>query len=292
MSMSRVAAQASTCPRGFSGVDTGNSHGSPSPGLFDEKSAQNYYDVLTRTAENVSPLYLLDAFDLVVLGAYFSLLALLSVYGAYRVKQVIDFWRYRPFAPLPKALYAESALPRVTVQLPLYNEAYVVERLLAAVAALDYPRARLEVQVLDDSTDETRDLARAAVARLRARGLDAAYVHRDDRSGFKAGALEAGLRTAKGELLAIFDADFVPRPQTLRTLVHFFNDPLVACAQMRWSHITAARTCSRASDRPLDGHSSSTNRSQSHGGFFNFNGTAGMWRRRAIELSAAGSTTR
>src|SRR5918993_893883 len=200
--------------------------------LSDERSARSYYDVLTKTAENVSPLYLLDAFDLVVLGAYFSILALLSVYGAYRVKQVIDFWRYRPFAPLPKALYAEAALPRVTVQLPLYNEAYVVERLLAAVAALDYPRERLEVQVLDDSTDETRDLARAAVERLAGRGLDATYVHRDDRSGFKAGALEAGLRTAKGELVAIFDADFVPRPHTLRTLVHFFNDPLVACAQM------------------------------------------------------------
>jgi cellulose synthase/poly-beta-1,6-N-acetylglucosamine synthase-like glycosyltransferase len=243
--------------------------------------------VLTRTAENVSPLYLLDAFDLVVLGAYFSLLALLSVYGAYRVKQVIDFWRYRHFEPRPKSLYAERELPRVTVQLPLYNEMYVVERLLGAVAALDYPRDRLEIQVLDDSTDETQDVARAAVERLRAGGLDASYVHRDDRSGFKAGALEAGLRTAKGELVAIFDADFVPRPRTLRALVHFFNDPLVACAQMRWSHINGrTNLLTRLQTVLLDGHFviEQTVRNRT-GGFFNFNGTAGIWRRRAIELS-------
>jgi cellulose synthase/poly-beta-1,6-N-acetylglucosamine synthase-like glycosyltransferase len=274
-------------PRGFTGGSTLETHWLVFARLFDEKSAQNYYDVLARTAENISPLYLLDAFDLAVLGAYFGLLALLSVYGAYRVKQVIDFWRCRRMEPRPRSLYAERELPRVTVQLPLFNEMYVVERLLAAVAALDYPRERLEIQVLDDSTDETREVARAAVARLRGHGLDAAYVHRDDRAGFKAGALEAGLRTAKGELVAIFDADFVPRPQTLRKLVHFFNDPLVACAQMRWSHINGrTNLLTRLQTVLLDGHFvvEQTVRNRT-GGFFNFNGTAGMWRRRAIELS-------
>src|SRR5215210_6735428 len=195
---------------------------------------------VAKTAENISPLYQLDAFDWTVLSVYFAVLFLLSLYGAYRIKQVVDFWRYRKVEPEPKALFAEGELPRVTVQLPLFNEVYVVERLLAAVTAIDYPRARLEIQVLDDSTDETRDTAARAVERYRAEGFDISYIHREDRTGFKAGALEHGLRTAKGELVAIFDADFVPRPDCLRKLVHFFSDPLVGCAQMRWSHINGS----------------------------------------------------
>jgi cellulose synthase/poly-beta-1,6-N-acetylglucosamine synthase-like glycosyltransferase len=256
--------------------------------LSPEQLARRYYDeALAAAAENVSTLYRLDALDWAVLALYFSILALLSVYGAYRVRQVVDFWRYRRLAPTPKRLFADAELPRVTVQLPLFNEVYVVERLLAAVSALDYPRDRFEVQVLDDSTDETQAAARAAVERLRREGFDASYVHRDDRTGFKAGALENGLRTAKGELVAIFDADFVPRPDALRKLVHFFTDPLVACAQMRWSHINGAyNLLTRLQTVLLDGHFvvEQTVRNRT-GGFFNFNGTAGIWRRRAIELS-------
>jgi cellulose synthase/poly-beta-1,6-N-acetylglucosamine synthase-like glycosyltransferase len=240
-----------------------------------------------KTAENISPLYRLDALDWVVLVPYFALLFVLAVYGAYRIKQVFDFWRYRHLAPEPKGRFAEEELPRVTLQLPLFNELYVVERLLAAVARIDYPRDRLEVQVLDDSTDETREAARRAVERYRAEGLDICYVHREDREGFKAGALENGLKTAKGELVAIFDADFVPRPDCLRKLVHFFNDPLVGCAQMRWSHINGSyNLLTRLQTILLDGHFviEQTVRNRT-GGFFNFNGTAGLWRRRAIELS-------
>ena len=244
-------------------------------------------EAVAKTAANVSPLYRLDAFDWTVLALYFSVLLLLSLYGAYRVKQVVDFWRYRNIAPRPKRLFGEGELPHVTVQLPLFNEVYVVERLLAAVTAIDYPRGRLEVQVLDDSTDETRERAAAAVARYRAEGFDISYVHRDDRAGFKAGALENGLKTAKGELVAIFDADFVPRPDCLRKLVHFFTDPLVGCAQMRWSHINGSyNLLTRLQTILLDGHFvvEQTVRNRT-GGFFNFNGTAGLWRRRAIELS-------
>ncbi|MDT7809715.1 MAG: hypothetical protein QOJ70_3528 [Acidobacteriota bacterium] len=244
-------------------------------------------DVVAKTAENVSPLYRLDGFDWTVLVVYFAVLIVLSLYGAYRIKQVVDFWRYRRVEPRPRAHFAETKLPRVTVQLPIFNELYVVERLLAAVTAIDYPRELLEIQVLDDSTDETCERAARAVSRLSAEGFPVVYIHRGDRTGFKAGALENGLRTAKGELVAIFDADFVPRPDCLRKLVDFFTDPLVGCAQMRWSHINGSyNLLTRLQTILLDGHFviEQTVRNRT-GGFFNFNGTAGLWRRRAIELS-------
>jgi cellulose synthase/poly-beta-1,6-N-acetylglucosamine synthase-like glycosyltransferase len=244
-------------------------------------------EAAAKTAENISPLYRLDAFDWTVLAVYFAALGVLSAFGAYRVKQVVDFWRCRRAAPRPRARFAEDELPRVTVQLPLFNEVYVVERLLRAVCAIDYPRERLEIQVLDDSTDETREVAERAVARHRAEGFDVKYVRRGARAGFKAGALENGLKTARGELVAIFDADFVPRPNCLRELVHFFTDPLVGCAQMRWSHINGSyNLLTRLQTILLDGHFvvEQTVRNRT-GGFFNFNGTAGLWRRRAIELS-------
>jgi cellulose synthase/poly-beta-1,6-N-acetylglucosamine synthase-like glycosyltransferase len=240
-----------------------------------------------RTQSNISTLYRLDTFDWVVLVLYFTILTVLAVYGAYRIKQVIDFWRYRRFQPVPKGRFAEGELPLITVQLPLFNEMYVVERLLRAVTSFDYPRERLEIQVLDDSTDETVALASATVERYRREGFDIHYVHREDRTGYKAGALENGNRTAKGELLAIFDADFVPKPDCLRKLVHYFTDPGVGCAQMRWSHINGSyNLLTRLQTIMLDGHFvvEQTVRNRT-GGFFNFNGTAGIWRRRAIELS-------
>ena len=247
----------------------------------------HFCDAIVKTAGNISPLYRLDAFDWTILTLYFSILAILSIYGAYRIKQVVDFWRYHKFTPRPKALFGEAELPRVTVQLPLFNEMYVVERLLRAVTEIDYPRELLEIQVLDDSTDETVRLARATVERYARQGFDIHYIHRTDRTGFKAGALENGLRTAKGELIAIFDADFVPKSDCLRKLVHHFTDPLVACTQMRWSHINGSyNLLTRLQAIMLDGHFvvEQTVRNRT-GGFFNFNGTAGIWRRRAIEMS-------
>jgi cellulose synthase/poly-beta-1,6-N-acetylglucosamine synthase-like glycosyltransferase len=240
-----------------------------------------------RTQSNISSLYHLDAFDWTILILYFTILGVLAVYGAYRIKQVIDFWRYRHIQPEPKARFAEGQLPLITVQLPIFNEVYVVERLLAAVTAFDYPRERFEIQVLDDSTDETVALARATVEKYRDEGFDITYVHRTDRTGFKAGALANGTRTAKGDLFAIFDADFVPKPDCLRKLVHFFTDETVGCAQMRWSHINGSyNLLTRLQTIMLDGHFvvEQTVRNRT-GGFFNFNGTAGIWRRRAIELS-------
>jgi cellulose synthase/poly-beta-1,6-N-acetylglucosamine synthase-like glycosyltransferase len=246
-----------------------------------------FHDLVIKTAANISPLYKLDAFDWVVLILYFTILFVLAVYGGYRIKQVIDFWRYRSFVPQPKAHYEESDLPRITVQLPLFNELYVVERLLKAVTEFDYPREKLEIQVLDDSTDETVKLAEATVVKYAEAGFAISYVHRSDRTGFKAGALENGLKTATGELLAIFDADFVPKPDCLRRLVHYFTDPGVGCAQMRWSHINGGyNLLTRLQTIMLDGHFvvEQTTRNRT-GGFFNFNGTAGIWRRRAIGSS-------
>jgi cellulose synthase/poly-beta-1,6-N-acetylglucosamine synthase-like glycosyltransferase len=245
------------------------------------------YDSVYKTWGNISPLYQLDAFDWTILILYFSILTVLAIYGAYRMKQVIDFWRYHKITPRPKALWTEAELPRLTVQLPLFNEMYVVERLLQAVTEIDYPRDRLEIQVLDDSTDETVKLARATVEAYARKGFDICYIHRTDRTGFKAGALENGLKRAKGELVAIFDADFVPRPDCLRKLVHYFTDPLVGCAQMRWSHINGSyNLLTRLQTIMLDGHFvvEQTVRNRT-GGFFNFNGTAGIWRRQAIEMS-------
>ena len=256
----------------------------PSPQALFERY---FHDVVNKTWGNISPLYKLDTFDWIILIVYFAILGTLAVYGAYRIKQVIDFWRYRKFVPKPQGHYSEAELPRITVQLPLFNELYVVDRLLKAVTAFDYPREKLEIQVLDDSTDETTKVAAAVVAKYAEQGFDIHYIHRSDRTGFKAGALENGNKTAKGDLFAIFDADFVPKPDCLRKLVDFFTDPMVGCAQMRWSHINGQyNLLTRLQTIMLDGHFvvEQTTRNRT-GGFFNFNGTAGIWRRQAIEMS-------
>ena len=239
------------------------------------------------TLWNISPLYQLDALDWTVLIIYFGILFVLSIYGLYRVKQVIEFWRYSKFPPKAKGEFTEDQLPHITVQLPLFNEMYVVERLVKSITEIDYPRDRLEIQVLDDSTDETVSIASATVDRYAAAGFDIHYIHRDERTGFKAGALENGMKSAKGELIAIFDADFVPKPDFLRKLVHFFTDPTVGCSQMRWAHINGSyNLLTRLQTIMLDGHFviEQTTRNRT-GNFFNFNGTAGIWRREAIELS-------
>jgi len=246
-----------------------------------------FCDVIYKTDANISSLYQLDAFDWTILIVYFGILLVLAIYGVYRVKQVIEFWRYSKFPPRPKSLFSPDQLPHITVQLPLFNEMYVVERLVKAVTEIDYPRERMEIQVLDDSTDETVNIARATVENYARAGFDIHYIHRDDRTGFKAGALENGMKTAKGELIAIFDADFVPKPDFLRKLVHYFTDQTVGCAQMRWAHINGSyNLLTRLQTIMLDGHFviEQTTRNRS-GNFFNFNGTAGIWRREAILLS-------
>ncbi|MGH9393267.1 MAG: glycosyltransferase, partial [Terriglobales bacterium] len=229
-------------------------------------------------------IYQPNAFDMALLIPYFTVLAILAFYGFHRYTLVFLYYRHRKRRALdPAKRFAE--LPMVTVQLPIYNEQYVVERLVESVCQLDYPRDRLEIQLLDDSTDETCEVARAVVARLAATGEPVAYLHRSNRHGFKAGALEAGMGVARGELIAIFDADFVPPADFLRRTVDYFTDPTLGMVQTRWGYINRDYSwLTRVEAILLDGHFVIE-----HGGrhradlFFNFNGTARIWRRRAIE---------
>lgn len=223
--------------------------------------------------------------ELLILGGYGLILVLLAIFGFHRSLLVWLYFRHKDNVPQPKARYAEKDLPRVTIQLPTFNEMYVGERLLEAVARIEYPRDKLDVQVLDDSTDETRELLSRKVRAFAAEGLDISYVHRTDRTGFKAGALDNGLRTAKGELVMVFDADFIPQPGVLLEMVHHFTDPEVGMVQARWGHLNYDHSAlTRVQALMLDGHfiMEHTGRNRS-GRFFNFNGTAGIWRRSAIE---------
>lgn len=238
-------------------------------------------------AGNISYLNINDALDLYFIWAYFGILGLLSAYGFYRYRLIYIFLRYRRHPPEPKAQFGEDHMPRVTVQLPLFNEMYVAERLIDSVVKLDYPRDLIEIQVLDDSTDDTREIAARTVQRYRDQGFDISYHHRDNREGFKAGALEQGLKKAKGEFILIFDADFTPKPDCIRRMIDHFTDERVGMVQMRWSHINSEYSLlTKVQAIMLDGHfvieQTARNRC---GGFFNFNGTAGMWRRETIEWS-------
>jgi cellulose synthase/poly-beta-1,6-N-acetylglucosamine synthase-like glycosyltransferase len=175
--------------------------------------------------------------------------------------------------------------PLVTIQLPIYNELYVVERLIESVCRIDYPRNLIEIQVLDDSTDETTEIAKAMVEKMKVRGFDIVYIHRTDRTGYKAGALKEGLKSAKGELVGIFDADFVPNSDFLKESVPYFIDPNVGMIQTRWSHLNCDYSLlTRAQSMGIDGHFGVEQASRAWSGLFmNFNGTAGVWRKKTIE---------
>ncbi len=218
-----------------------------------------------------------------VVSLYFVCLGAMAAFGLHRWHLVWLYLRHRHERPRPLARF--ESLPRLTVQLPLFNEMYVAERLIDAVCALEYPRDRLEIQLLDDSTDETTAIVANAVRERRGRGFDIHHLRRTDREGFKAGALAAGLRVATGELVAIFDADFVPPPDFAASLVHHFTDPRIGMVQSRWGHLNSSHSAlTRVQSMLLDGHfvieQTARNRS---GRFFNFNGTAGIWRRQCIE---------
>jgi cellulose synthase/poly-beta-1,6-N-acetylglucosamine synthase-like glycosyltransferase len=175
--------------------------------------------------------------------------------------------------------------PRVTVQLPIFNESLVVERLIDSVVQLAWPRDRLQIQVLDDSTDETTAIAQARVDALRAQGVDIELVHRTDRAGFKAGALKEGLKSATGEFIAIFDADFVPDPDWLRkTIPHFSSRPRLGMIQTRWAHLNRDYSLlTHAQAIALDGHFVVEQAARHRSGLLmNFNGTAGVWRKSCI----------
>jgi cellulose synthase/poly-beta-1,6-N-acetylglucosamine synthase-like glycosyltransferase len=230
-------------------------------------------------------LYALNSFDKLILFPYLAILTILAVYGIHRYHLVYLYLKHKHKVAVPKSQF--ETLPKVTVQLPIYNEMYVVERLVESACQIKYPRELLEIQVLDDSTDGTKEITAACVARQQELGFNIKHIHRTNRSGFKAGALENGLKEASGEFVAIFDADFLPAPNFLDDVIHHFTDESIGMVQVRWGHINREYSfLTQVESVVLDGHFVIE-----HGGrhlsgrFFNFNGTAGIWRREAIETA-------
>jgi cellulose synthase/poly-beta-1,6-N-acetylglucosamine synthase-like glycosyltransferase len=216
-------------------------------------------------------------------GFYVALLLSVAFYGFHRYLLVYLYCKHRHNNYQPKSRYSD--LPRVTVQLPMYNEDTVAERVIRATCAIDWPHDRLEIQVLDDSTDHSADIARRTIDEMAARGVPIRYIHRTNREGYKAGALEAGLKEASGELIAIFDADFLPPRDILHNVVHYFTEEKIGMVQVRWDHLNRdASLLTRSQAIFLDGHfiieHTARNRS---GRFMHFNGTAGVWRRTTID---------
>jgi cellulose synthase/poly-beta-1,6-N-acetylglucosamine synthase-like glycosyltransferase len=245
-------------------------------------------------------LYRWNTFDTCMLIPYFIVMVILAFYGIHRYQLVWLYYKNKQNAPKwdePPTRFAAGELPFVTIQLPIFNEQFVIDRLIDAVCRLEYPRDRFEIQVLDDSTDETVKVASQIVERYAAGfgGMHAidpqpiVYLHRSNRSGYKAGALDKGLDVARGELVAIFDADFVPPAEWVMQVVHHFAEPQIGMVQTRWTHLNREYSfMTQVEAILLDGHFV-----LEHGGrsraqvFFNFNGTAGMWRRETI-ASAGG----
>jgi len=233
----------------------------------------------------------MTVFQLLLLAIYVPISCLLGLYGLYRARMVLVYLFVRrkgPVRPPPPAV-----LPRVLVQIPVYNERKVVRRVLEAVEQLDYPRDLLRVQLLDDSTDETVETAARACVELKARGVEIEHLRRGNREGFKAGALAAGLKRDDSELVAIFDADFVPPRAFLRETIPYFANPKVGLVQARWEHLNLEENLlTQVQSYFIDGHFilESTYRHRT-GRFFNFNGTGGVWRRSCIDDAGGWSAT-
>jgi cellulose synthase/poly-beta-1,6-N-acetylglucosamine synthase-like glycosyltransferase len=244
---------------------------------------RHYIKAMQDTDTTFKNLYHWNAFDAAVLLPYFAVMILLAIYGVHRYTLCYLYFKYRKNASgAPPRLFDE--LPRVTVQLPIFNEQFVIDRLIEAICAMEYPKDRLEIQVLDDSTDETQQVAAAIVARYAALGHPIQYIHRTNRHGYKAGALDAGLNFAKGEFVAIFDADFVPPTDWLMQVIHHFAEPEIGMVQTRWTHLNRNYSIlTQIEAILLDGHFVIEHGARYRtGDFFNFNGTAGMWRIQAI----------
>jgi cellulose synthase/poly-beta-1,6-N-acetylglucosamine synthase-like glycosyltransferase len=221
--------------------------------------------------------------EVAILIVYFISLSILFAFGLHGLVMIYYYHKTRAYAT--PNLEIPKELPMVTVQLPVFNEVYVIERLVNAVCEMEYPKDKLEIQLLDDSTDETVEVSRRLVAEWAAKGFDIKHIHRIDRTGFKAGALKSGLEKAKGEFVAIFDADFVPKKDFLmKTIPHFRNDG-VGMVQTRWEHLNEDYSyLTRAQALALDGHFVIEQQVRNKAGFFiNFNGTAGIWRKSCIE---------
>ncbi len=222
---------------------------------------------------------------IVTTAVYGLALLLLCTFGIHRYYLSYMYSRNKDKAPSPKGKF--DKLPFVTIQLPVFNEMYVVERLISSVCNIDYPKELLEIQVLDDSTDKTTEIARSCVEQFRDKGFNIECMHRESREGYKAGALREGLRSANGDLVAIFDADFMPPRDFLKKTVDYFVDPQVGMVQVRWGHVNQDySTLTKSQSILLDGHFMIEQTARFNNGmFFNFNGTAGVIRKKCIESS-------
>ena len=220
--------------------------------------------------------------DEIVLVAYFISLSILFIFGCHGFIMLYYHRKYGKSNPVPRTGIKED--PLVTIQLPLFNELYVVERLINSVCEIDYPKDKMEIQVLDDSTDETINIVAAAVEQKKRQGFDIQHIRRSNREGFKAGALKEGLKIAKGEYIAIFDADFIPRKDFLKKTLSFFGDN-IGMVQTRWEHLNSDYSIlTKAQALALDGHFVIEQSVRNKAGFFiNFNGTGGVWRKSCIE---------
>ncbi len=223
-----------------------------------------------------------SAITFLILALYALLLLILTIYAFHAYLMLFLYKKHTVEHPVPP--FPPAEWPRVTVQLPIYNEQYVVERLIHSICKLDYPREKLEIQVLDDSTDETRKKAGECVAHYRAQGIDIHHIHRANRQGFKAGALKNGLQTARGEFIAIFDADFVPKADFLKKMIPHFSAPDIGVVQARWGHLNGNNSLlTRSQTICLDAHFVLEHGARNASGIFiNFNGTAGIWRKETI----------
>jgi cellulose synthase/poly-beta-1,6-N-acetylglucosamine synthase-like glycosyltransferase len=220
--------------------------------------------------------------DIVLIG-YFLSLSILFIFGLHGFIMLYYHKKYK--AVQHKPIPDFECKDVVTIQLPLYNELYVIERLVNAVCAIDYPKDKLEIQVLDDSTDETVEVAAKIVEEKKKLGFDISYIHRENRKGYKAGALKEGLAIAKGKYIAVFDADFIPRKNFLKKTLSFFSDDNVGMVQTRWEHLNSNYSIlTKAQALALDGHFVIEQTVRNKAGFFiNFNGTGGVWRKECIE---------
>ena len=223
--------------------------------------------------------------DEIILVGYFVALLILFVFGLHGFVMLFYHRKYKEVQHEPKPDFECDA--SVTIQLPLYNELYVVERLIDTICKIDYPKDKFEIQVLDDSTDETVSIAARVVKEKRKEGFDISHIQRKNRDGFKAGALKEGLKIAKGEYIAIFDADFIPPKDFLKKTLSFFTNENVGMVQTRWEHLNGDYSIlTKAQALALDGHFVIEQSVRNKAGFFiNFNGTGGIWRKDCIENS-------
>lgn len=224
----------------------------------------------------------MSVFSLFIIAVHFFLLVILCLFGLHRFSMVLRWFKYRNYKPATPKRYNE--LPQVTVQIPLYNERLVAKRIVDSIVLLDYPVDRLQIQIVDDSNDDTSELIAERVKHYQQQGINIDHVQRTNRQGFKAGALKEAMSSASGEFIAIFDADFIPNPNTLLKSIHYFTQPNVAMVQLRWEHLNRRSSLlTKTQAIMLDAHFALEQQIRCASEMlFNFNGTAGIWRTSAI----------